>query len=489
LLLASLGAGAGLLLAPWLYELLFAFQPGFTIENSTLQNSLDARVLGFTALTATLSGLLFGLAPAWQSARADLIPALKDGEANVAAGERRWNARNALVVAQVALSLVMLIGAGLLVRSLQSLFAIDPGFRTENLLIVPLDLPRAAYSAATDEAGKRAVDERYGQYFAQLTERVKALPGVESAATASFTPLMNLIGKSSVVIEGWQLKPGENIAIDTSKVGPGYHELLGIPFAQGRGFTEHDNSGAPGVVIVNETLARTYYPNQNPLGKRLSLGPGQPWLEIIGVTRDYRLHSLTETPQPHFDLPALQRPYGSSARLVVRTKLDPLAALPMVRKEAVALNAQVAMDAPTTLYDELKNTIAAARMASTLTSLFGLTALLLAGIGLYGVMSQAVSRRTREIGIRMALGAGRSDVLRLMLKQGLLLTGLGLVLGLLAALLLTRLIQTLLYGVGTTDPLTFVAVALLLAGVALLACWIPARRAAKVDPMVALRYE
>jgi ABC-type antimicrobial peptide transport system permease subunit len=175
--------------------------------------------------------------------------------------------------------------------------------------------------------------------------------------------------------------------------------------------------------------------------------------------------------------------------LVVRTKLDPLAALPMVRKEAVALNAQVAMDAPTTLYDELKNTIAAARMASTLTSLFGLTALLLAGIGLYGVMSQAVSRRTREIGIRMALGAGRSDVLRLMLKQGLLLTGLGLVLGLLAALLLTRLIQTLLYGVGTTDPLTFVAVALLLAGVALLACWIPARRAAKVDPMVALRYE
>jgi predicted permease len=489
LLLAGLGAGAGLLLAPWLYELLFAFQPGFTIENSTLQNSLDARVLGFTALTALLSGVLFGLAPAWQSARTDLIPALKDGEASAAPGERRWNARNALVVAQVALALVLLVGAGLLVRSLQRLFAIDPGFRAENLLMVPLELPRAAYAAATDEAGKRAVDERNNQYFTQVAERVKTLPGVESATTAWITPLMPLISKNSVVIEGWQPRPSENIAIDSTGVGPGYHEVLGIPLVQGRGFTERDNANAPGVVIINEALARTYYPNQNPLGKRLSLGPGRPWLEIIGVTRDYRLHSLTETPFPHLDLPALQRQYGSSARLVVRTKLDPLAVLPAVRKEALTLNPQVTIDAPTTLYDELKNTIAAARMASALTSLFGLTALLLAAIGLYGVMSQVVSRRTREIGIRMALGAGRGAVLRLMLKQGLLLTGLGLVLGLLAALLLTRLIQTLLYGVGSTDPLTFAMVALLLASVALLACYVPARRAAKVDPMVALRYE
>ncbi len=489
LLLAGAGAGVGLLLAPWLYELLFAFQPGFTIENSTLQNSLDARVLGFTALVAVLSGVLFGLVPAWQSARADLIPALKDAEGSAAQGERRWNARSALVVAQVALALVMLVGAGLLVRSLQRLFAIDPGFRTENLLIVPLELPRAAYVAATDEAGKRAVDERYNQYFAQLTERVKALPGIESATTAWFTPFASVIAKSSVVIEGWQTKPGENIAIDDTGVGPGYHEMLGIPLVQGRGFTERDNANAPGVIIINETLARTYYPNQNPLGKRLSLGLGKPWLEIIGVTRDYRLHSLTEAPIPHFDLPALQHPYGASARLVVRAKLDPMAVLPAVRKEALALNAQVAIGTPTTVYEELKNTIAAARMASTLTSLFGLTALLLAAIGLYGVMSYAVSRRTREIGIRMALGAERGDVLRLMLKQGLLLTGLGLALGLLAAALLTRLIQTLLYGVGTTDPLTFGMVALLLAGVAWLACWIPARRATKVDPMEALRYE
>ncbi|MGH9940721.1 MAG: ABC transporter permease, partial [Blastocatellia bacterium] len=489
LLLACLGAGAGLTLAPWLYELLLAFEPSFVIERSTLQGSLDARVLGFTALTTILSGALFGVVPAWQSARADLIPALKDADASAARGERRWNVRNALVVAQVALALVMLVGAGLLIRSLRHLFAIDLGFRAENLLIVPLDLPRAAYAAAKDEAGRRAVDERYNQYFVQLTERVKTLPGVESATTAWLTPFSNAIAKNGVVIEGRQPNPGENIAIDSNNVGPGYHEALGIPFAQGRGFTEHDNANAPLVVIINEAMARAYFPNQNPLGKRFSLGPGRPWLEIIGVTRDHRLHSLTETAFPHFDRPALQHPYGASARLVVRAKRDPLAALPAVRKEALALNAQVGIEAPTTLYDEVKDSIAAARMASTLTSLFGLTALLLAGIGLYGVMSYAVSRRTREIGIRMALGAGRGDVLRLTLKQGALLTGLGIALGLLAAMLLTRLIQTMLHGVGATDPLTFFAVALLLAGVALLACWIPARRATKVDPMVALRCE
>jgi predicted permease len=414
---------------------------------------------------------------------------LKDAEAGSERRGRRWNARGALVVAQVALALVMLVGAGLLVRSLRHLFAIDPGFRAENLLIAPLDLPRAAYAGAKDEAGKRAVEESNNQYFAQVAERVKALPGVESVTTAALTPFSKVIGKNGVVIEGLQPKPGENIAIDSNRVGPGYHELMGIPLVQGRGFTERDNANAPPVAIINEAMARAYFPNQNSLGKRFSLGQGMPWIEIIGVTRDHRLHSLTETPFPHFDLPALQHPYGSFARLVVRTKIDPLAVLPSARKEALALNAQVEIERPTTLYDEVKNSIAAARMASSLTSLFGLTALLLAGVGLYGVMSYAVSRRTREIGIRMALGARQGDVLRLTLRQGLLLTGLGLALGSVAALSLTRLIRTMLYGVGVTDPLTFATVALLLASVALLACWIPARRARKVDPMMALRTE
>jgi putative ABC transport system permease protein len=489
LLLACLGAGAGLMLAPWLYELLLAFEPSFVIERSTLQGSLDARVLGFTALTATLSGLLFGLVPAWQSARANLIPALKDTEASSERRERRWNARGALVVTQVALALVMLAGAGLLVRSLQRLFAVDLGFRSENLLIVPLDLPRASYAVARDEAGMRAVDESNSQYFAQVAERVKALPGVESATTAALTPFSNAIGKNGVVIEGRQPKPGENIAIDSNRVGPGYHELMGIPLVQGRGFTERDNASALRVAIINEAMARAYFPNQNPLGKRFSLGPGRPWMEIIGVTRDHRLHSLTETPFPHFDLPALQHPYGAFARLVVRTKIDPLAVLPSARKEALALNAHVEIEQPTTLYDEVKNSIAAARMASTLTSLFGLTALLLSGVGLYGVMSYAVSRRTREIGVRMALGARAADVLKLVLKQGMLLVGIGVAAGLGAALVATRLIESLLYGVSRNDPATFAAVVLLLAGAALLACYVPARRATKVDPMIALRYE
>jgi len=487
LLLAGLGAAASLLFAPWLYHLLFAFQPGFVAERSTLQSSLDGRVLAFTALTALVSGVLFGLFPAWQSARTDLIPALKDAQAEQR--ERHWNARGALVVAQVALALVMLIGAGLLVRSVQRLFAIDPGFRSEKLLIVGCELPRSAYAAATGEAGKRAVDERHMQFFTQLAERLSASPGVAAATTATITPLSNVIGKTSVVIEGWPSKPGENLAIDDTIVGPGYHELLGIPFVKGRGFTARDNANAPGVVIVNETLARTYFPNQNPLGKRLSRGRGQPWLEIIGVTRDHRLHSLTEAPQPHLDRPALQHPYGTFARLVVRTQLDPLVLWPAVRKEALALNPQVSLEPPTTLDEEVKASLATARMASALTTLFGLTALLLAALGLYGVMARAVERRTREIGIRMALGAAASDVLRLVLRQGLWLTGLGLALGLAAALALTRLWQSQLYGVGATDPLTFSVVALLLASVALLACWMPARRATKVDPLVALRSE
>jgi predicted permease len=489
LLLACLGAGAGLMLAPWLYDLLLAFEPSFVIERSALQGSLDARALGFTALTTVLSGLLFGLAPAWQSARADLIPALKDAGAGSEGRERRWNARGALVMAQVALALVMLAGAGLLVRSLKHLFAIDLGFRAENLLIVPLDLPRAAYALAKDEAGKRAVEESNNQYFAQVAERVKALPGVESATTAALTPFSNAIGKNGVVIEGWQSKPGENIAIDSNRVGPGYHELMGISLAQGRGFSERDNASAPLVAVINEAMARAYFPNQNSLGKRFSLGQGRPWIEIIGVTRDHRLHSLTEAPTPHFDLPALQHPYGAFARLVLRTRIDPLAVLPSARKEALALNAQVEIEQPTTLYDEVKNSIAAARMASTLTSLFGLTALLLAGVGLYGVMSYAVSRRTREIGVRMALGARAADVLKLVLKQGMLLVGIGVAAGLGVALVATRLVESLLYGVGRNDPATFAVVVLLLAGAALLACYIPARRATKVDPMVALRCE
>ncbi|MBO0862022.1 MAG: ABC transporter permease [Chloracidobacterium sp.] len=455
LLLATLGAGAGLLLAPPLYQSLLAFRSDFVSEGSLLQGSLDARVLGFTAVAALLSCILFGLIPAWRTARADLVPALKDGAGGAEPRERRWNPRNGLVVAQVAIALVMLIGAGLLVRSLQRLLAIDPGFRAENLLIVMCDLPRAKYATAKDEAAFRAISEEYNRYFLQLAERTRALPGVEAATTAFITPFSGNIGKTSVVIEGWPTQPGENLAVEDTKVGPAYHELMNIPLVAGRDFTERDNASAPGVVIINEALARAYFPNQNPLGKHLSLGAGKPWLEIIGVARDHRLHNLAETPAPQLAVSALQRPYGSTARLVVRTKIDPLAVWPAVRKEALALNPQVMLYPPTTLEEEIKGSLASARMASALTSLFGLTALMLAAIGLYGVMSYSVSLRTREIGIRIALGAGPGVVLRLVLRQGLWLTGIGSGLGFLAALFLTHLLQSLLYGVGATDPPTF----------------------------------
>lgn len=490
LLLAFIGAGAGLLFAPYLYQLLFAFQPGFALERSALGGSLDLRVLGFTIAVALVSGVLFGLVPAWQSARADLTPALKDGDASQATRERRWSLRNGLVVTQIALALVLLVGAGLLVRSLQRRLAIEPGFNTENLLLVPLELPRVAQTAPLDEAAKRAASERNAQFYVQVAERVKALPGVASVTMGTITPFSDSIGKTSLVIEGWQPKPGENLAVDNTWVGPGYHEAMGISLVAGRGFTAQDNRNAPGVAIVNETFARTFFPNQNPLGKRISRGlRGQPWLEIIGVTRDYRLHDLTETAFPHLDLPLLQQADGTFARLIVRTALEPQTLLPAVRKEVLALNPQLTIGTVTTLDDEIKNTMSVARMASTLTSLFGLTALLLAGIGLYGVMSYAVSRRTREIGIRMALGAEDRTVIRLVMQQGVWLTGVGIVLGLVSAVLLTRLLQTLLYGIGATDPLTFGGVALLLTIVALLACYLPARRAARVDPLLALRQE
>jgi macrolide transport system ATP-binding/permease protein len=490
LMIAFLGAIAGLLLTPWIYELLLAFEPGFVLRRSAFEGSLDWRVLLFTALATSAAALLFGLAPAWQSVRTDLIPALKDAVSGATFKRRRLNPGQGLVVAQVALALIMLIGAGLLVRSLQRLFAIDPGFQTENLLIVPIDLPQSAYAAAKDDAARRAVDESNNQYFTTLVERIKGLPGVNDAATALITPMADMISQTGgVEFEGREPRPGENIGIDSNRVGPGYYELMGIEFVAGRGFNENDQANAQGVVVINEAMAKMYFPNQNAVGKRLRTRRDKTWLEVIGVTRDYRLHSLTETPTPHFDFPSSQSFYGNFTRLVVKTSIDPMTVYPSVRKEALALNSGASIEKATTLREELRKSIAASRMASTLTTLFGATALLLAAIGLYGVMSQMVNRRTREVGVRMALGAQTRDVLRLVLKQGLLLVAVGLAIGLTASFWLTRLLKASLYNVTTTDPLTFLVVAMLLASIALFACWIPARRATKVDPIEALRVE
>ena len=478
--LALIGAVIGVLFAPWLFDLLLAYQPNLNLAPTILSDSLDARVLTFALGLTVLSSLVFGLVPALQSSRPDLVPALKDGQM-IPHRERRWNARNLLVVVQVALALIVLIGAGLFVKSLRNLFAIDPGFKPENVLLVPIAMPREQYANQTTEAQFQQIAAQQNQFYQQLAERVQALPGVVAATTASITPMSGSVGTMNVTIEGYQTQAGQNIGIDYNTVGPGYHELMGIPLVQGRSFTPADRTGTPNVVVINEAMARLYFPNQNPIGKRLNIGT------IIGVTRDLKIHKLTETPLPHFDRAALQHPYGSYVRLLMRTAGEPTALVAAVRQEVKTLSPEAAIDRVTTVSAELENSIAAERMAAALTSVFGLIALVLAVIGLYGVMIFTVSRRTREVGIRMALGAQSHDVLKLVTGQGLRLTLVGVCIGLGGALALTRLMETMLFGVSATDPLTFAGVALLLALVALVACWIPARRATKVDPMIALR--
>jgi macrolide transport system ATP-binding/permease protein len=478
LLLVLPGASAGLLVAPWLYDLLLAFQPRVSLAQSALGDSLDGRVLIFTLLISLLSALLFGLLPALQSAGTDLVTALKDTEMSLGRRARHLNLRQLLVVGQIALTLVMLVGGGLFIKTLRNLLAIEPGFNTEKVLRVPLELPRQKYNA-----------EKSNQFYSELSAQVKALPGVEAVSFASRTPLDGGRSLMSIVIEGYQTNPGENIGVAFNQAGPGYHEMMGIPIIEGRGFTEQDGAGAPGVVIINEALAQLYFPNQDALGKRLSRGPDKPWLEIIGVTPNIRLHELTESPAPQIDLPGLQHPPGNYAKILIRTTNEAAGLTAAVRREVQQLDPGVSIPRISTLFEELLDSIAPARMAATLTNLFGLTALLLAAIGLYGVMAFAVRQRRREIGIRMALGARKSDVLRMVVRQGMKLALIGVAIGLLAAFALTSLISKFLYGVSATDPLTFAAIALLLMIVALLACYIPARRATKVDPCVALRYE
>ena len=478
MLLALAGGATGLLLAPWLVSLLVKMQARLSIAQTLLGEGVDRRVLAFTALTTFIAGILFGLVPAWQSSKANLVPALKDEGSGSDGSRHRFNFRSLLVVAQLALAIVVLIGAGLCIQSFRNLLAIDPGYRTENLMIVPLELDEKKYDEARGLALQR-----------QAVERLSALPGVEAVSLGQVIPLSGSNMMSSIFVEGRQPLPDEQMAFDASEVGPRYHETMGINIIAGRGFSEQDRDGAPGVVIISEAMARRLFPGENALGQRLRLDTSMPTMEIIGISRDIKYHELTETPIPHFDLPALQRNYSNYTNLVLRTKTNAQDLIPAVRGELLALDSSLALSDMTTMSEQIGKALSATRLASTLIGVFGLVALLLASLGLYGVMAWMVSRRTREIGIRMALGAQHSNVLTLIIRQGMLLVVVGAVLGLGVAFVTMRLIESQLFGVSATDPLIFSGVAVLLIAVALLACWIPARRAAKVDPMIALRYE
>jgi predicted permease len=475
LLLALLGGVLGIILAYWTLNLLLAFKPPTSFP-LLLDLRLDWRVLTFTAVVSVLTGLIFGLAPAIQTTRAELVPALKD-EAS-AQGYRRSYLRNALVVAQVATSFVLLIGAGLFIRSLQQAQSSSTGFESQNLLIASADVGLGGYDQV-----KGAL------FYQQLLERVGALPGVRSTSLAKAVPLeVGSTQQIGVAIEGFETPNRARLAMDYNIVSPGYFRTLGIPLNKGRDFEERDTDTSPGVVIVNEALARRFWPNQEALGKRVSVGNRTDPLEVIGVAKNSKYYSLQETPRPFIYVPFSQF-YRPGMTLHVNSAGDPALLLAEVRKQVLSLDRGVPLFNVKTMTEHLGVALIVLRAAALLLGVFGLLALALATLGLYAVMAYSVTQRKREIGIRMALGAQRGHVLKLVLRQGMFLTGIGLVIGAVAAFGLTRFVSTLLYGTEATDLWTFAVVSVLLAGVALLASFLPAWRATKVNPMIALRYE
>jgi putative ABC transport system permease protein len=476
-MLSTLGAGAGLLLAMWGTELLARLSRAKMLQMQPIET--DLRVLGFTLLISLTTGLLFGLAPAWQTARQDINLGLKEGSKG-SAGSVRRRLREMLVVVEVALALVLLIGAGLLIRSFTRVLDVSPGFESANLLTFPI---RAVGAKLSEEAQVRALTT-------ELVKRVEALPGVEAAAFVGNLPLSGNYDTSGFHIEERPL-PNPADAPDAERYGvtTGYFRAMGIPLLRGRGFTEQDSAGAPLVTLINETAARRLWPNEDPLGKRIRLGGiTSPLRTIVGVVGDVSHYGLEKPVDLQAYLPHAQWT-NSFLQLMVRTQTDPAALVGPVRQAIRAQDPDQPADSFKTMRELISDSVAERRFTLILIAGFAAIALLMASIGIYGVVAYLVSQRTQEIGIRMALGAGRRDVLAMILKQGMRWAAIGLAIGLIAAFGLSRLLSGFLFGITPTDPLTFFVIALLLTMVALLACWIPARRAAKVDPMVALRQE
>ncbi|MGH9840524.1 MAG: ABC transporter permease [Blastocatellia bacterium] len=475
-LLGLAGGVLGLLMAFWLVDLAVAFKPPIDVPLN-VDPRIDARVLAFTFLLSIATGVMFGLLPALQATKTDLVSALKD-ETPMGGARRSWW-KSGLIVFQVALSLVLLVSGGLMLRGLQRAETLDLGFDPQNAVELSFDLRLQGY----DRGSAREFQKR-------LLERARALAGVEHAGLASMVPVDLHFGRDAVYIEG-QLPERDQAAARamTNRVSPGYFGAMRTRLLSGREFTEQDNDASPRVAVVNETFARRFWPGEEAVGKRFSVGAADaPKYEVVGVSEDGKYQNLNEEPKP-FVYRALWQSGAGTTSLVVRAKTEPGKLIAAVRAELQQLDANLPVAGARTLVEHMSFPLLPARLAAGVLGSFGLVALLLAAIGLYRVMAFAVSSRTREIGVRMALGARSADVLRLVIGDGMKLALAGLALGLAASLALTQLMKTLLFGVSATDPLTFAAVAALLALVALAACWIPARRAAKVDPMVALRCE
>jgi putative ABC transport system permease protein len=489
-LIALLGGTVGVTLAAWGVELIA--KTNLISVPRLGQISLNVTALLFTMGVSLVAAILFGLAPAAQVSRLDLNHALREEGRGVVVSAGGARIQRALVVSEVALAVMLVIAAGLLLRSFDRLLRIDPGFNVKNLLSVNIDLPASRYQD----------NPRVTAFYDSLLERVRALPGVVSAAATSGAPLTGWYGDTIFQIEG---RPDNNGVVDQSippdrnayghfyfwQVTPDYFKTMGIALRQGRALQPSDDANAPPVVVINETMARSFWPNESPLGKRIRLFGAtlnEPLTEIVGVVRDVALHQLNEETQPEAYYSQAQGP-ARTMSLVVRTATDPLALASAVRREAHALDSAAPVFDVRAAEQTLGQTVAQPRFNLILLGLFALVALSLAAVGIYGVLANAVRQRTHEMGVRLALGARPGAVFRLVIRQGMGLAGVGIGIGLSGAFALTRYLESLLYEVKPADPLTFGGVVLLLLGVALLACWIPARRATKVDPIVALRCE
>ena len=480
LLIALIGGATGLLLAMWGVDLLIASVP---VDIPRLHEvGLDWRVLSFTLFVSVLTGIVFGLAPALQASKIELNEALKEGGRGSTEGIMRNRVRSLLVISEVALSLVLLVGAGLLIKSFMRLREVDPGFDAKNLLTTSLSPSRAKYTNA----------EQQTNFYREVLGRIHALPGVEAAGFVDPLPLSGNSSSVTFTIEGREVAPGKLFISNRRMISPDYFRAMHIPLLRGRAFDERDTKQRPLVLIVNETFARRYFPGEDPIGKRVLIGaapenPNPPPHEIVGVVGDVRHEGLDTEAGPEYYVSYQQTPFRHSSLVVRTTGSDASSVTASLRSAIKQVDQEQYIPRIEPMEQLLAESFARRRFNMMLLAVFASVALVLAAVGIYGVMSYSVTQRTQEIGIRIALGAQAGDVVRMIVRQGMTLVLAGLVLGLAGAFAVTRIMASLLFGVSPRDALTFIAVSVLLAGIALLACLIPARRATRIDPVVALK--
>ncbi|MGA9770728.1 MAG: ABC transporter permease [Blastocatellia bacterium] len=474
LLLSLVGGLAGLLLALWGTDAVVALHPGGLPRLDEVR--MDWQVLSFTLVVSLVTGLLSGLAPALQASKSDQVTAMKEGSTQ--SSSRRL--RNLLVVAETALALVLLIGAGLLIKSFWRLQQVDAGIKPDHLLTFQVSLPRNDYP----EAQQKRI------FFENLLERAAAIPGVQSVGASHILPLSGAFSCDSFMRDDRPLPPDDHPCAEIRLVTPDYFLTLGIGLTRGRAFTERDNGAAGAVVMINEAMAEKFWPGEDPIGKRLTPDSGATVSrEIVGVVRDIKHFGLDMESKPEYYIPYQQDPWSSALTIAMRTTGDPASLSQAVRSEVRSLDSSLPVTNLRTMKELVDRSVAEPRFRTLLLGVFAGVALLLSMLGIYGVMSWSVAQRTREVGVRMALGAAPADILRLLIGQGMIVALVGVGIGISGAFMLTRVLASFLFEVNATDLLTFVSISVLLLAAAMLACYVPARRATRIDPMVALRYE